>query len=224
LNNLKRINKTCALIPIFNEENFIAEVITKTQKYVDKIYIVNDGSTDKSIEKINTFPDIEIINLDKNYGKGKALKTGFQTIINTNFDFVITLDGDHQHDPEKIPFFIEELKKSDFVIGNRLKNTKSMPIQRVASNKITSFLLSIKSGKKILDSQSGYRGFRVNILKDILPIRDGYEAESEMILRAAKHNYKFGFVDIPTIYGTEKSKMSPFKTTLNFIRLVLSRT
>jgi glycosyltransferase involved in cell wall biosynthesis len=224
LNKLERRSKTCALIPIYNEENFIFEVINKTLPFVDKIFVVNDGSTDNSVNIIKDIQKIEIINHSNNQGKGKALFTGLSRIINDNFDFVITLDGDLQHDPSYIPHFIKALEKYDFVIGNRLNNLKDMPLQRITSNKITSFLISIKSGKKILDSQSGYRGFKVKYLEKYLPTKNGYEAESEMILKAAKLNLSFGFVDIPTIYGEEKSKMSPFKTTFNFIRLILSRS
>ncbi len=224
MNNSESKNKTCAVIPIFNEENFLSEVVTKTLQFVDKVFVVDDGSTDNSIKTIKYLENLEIISHSKNEGKGEALKTGLQKVIDDNFDFVITLDGDLQHDPEFIPKFIEALSQNDFIIGNRLKNLKSMPPQRILSNKITSFLISIKSGKKILDSQSGYRAFRVKHLSKYLPVKKGFEAESEMILKAAKINLSFGFVDIPTIYGNEKSKISPFKTTFNFIRLILSRT
>ena len=223
MNSLKNKNKTCAVIPILNEEKFIFNVVSNTLKYVDKVIVVNDGSSDNSVNTINHFDNVEIINHQSNLGKGKALYSGFQKVINDKYDYVLTLDGDLQHDPECLPSFINALETFDIVIGNRLNNLKSMPIQRIASNKITSFLISVKSGKKILDSQSGYRGFRVDNLNKYLPSKSGYEAESEMLLKAAKLNLSFGFVDIPTIYGNEKSKMNPFITTFNFIRLILSR-
>lgn len=78
---------------------------------------------------------------------------------------------------------------------------------RILSNKLTSLLLSIKTKQKLFDTQSGFRAYRTNILEDILPTYTGFEAESEMIVKAAEHNYKINFVPIPTIYADEKSKM-----------------
>jgi hypothetical protein len=93
-----------------------------------------------------------------------------------------------------------------------------MPLHRILSNKISSGLLSLKTGQKILDSQSGFRGFRTKILNDILPSFSGYEAESEILINAARKNYKIGFVPIPTIYADEKSKIKPVQIIFSFFK------
>ena len=85
--------------------------------------------------------------------------------IKKNFTYTITLDADKQHNPAFIPKFISQLNYFDIVIGNRLNDTKIMPIQRIFSNKITSQLLSIKIGQRILDSQCGYRAYKNEVLK-----------------------------------------------------------
>ena len=90
------------------------------------------------------------------------------------------------------------------------------------SNKITSFLLSLKTGKKIIDSQCGFRAYRAEVIKNIKTVKNGYDAESEIIIKASRKGYKIGFTDISTIYGNEESKMSPIKTTFNFIKVLFN--
>lgn len=208
-----------AVIPFYNEEKTINEIINRTLNYVDIVICVDDGSTDNSINKIFNDDRIIIIKNDVNRGKGFSLRKGFEKSIELKTDYTITLDADLQHPPELIPEFISALKNFDCVIGNRLSNLKDMPVQRILSNKITSGLLSYKTKQKILDSQCGFRGFRTEILKSIFPAYTGYEAESEMIVKAARNNLKIGFVNIPTIYGNEKSKMRPLQAIKGFIKV-----
>jgi glycosyltransferase involved in cell wall biosynthesis len=215
-----RKNNTCAVIPFFNEEDFIAEVIKKTLKYVDLVIAVDDGSKDNSLNLIKKIDNVEIIILDKNYGKGTALKAGFSLAIELDFDIILTLDADLQHDPEFIPVFLDAIKKCDLVIGNRLSDLKSMPYHRILSNYLTSFLLSLKLKKIIKDSQCGYRAYKKKVLQKISIHSSGFEAESEIIVRAVREKFSIGFVDIPTIYGNEKSKMKSFQAIKGFLKIL----
>lgn len=138
-----------------------------------------------------------------------------------NSDYTICLDGDLQHPPELIPNFIEKIKNHDIVIGKRRRKTGEMPFIRILSNSISSFLLGFKLRQTIYDSQCGYRALKTKKIIDILPETDGFESETEMLIKAARKNYSIGWVEIPAIYGNEKSKMTKFKTTLNFIYLLL---
>ncbi|MDT3697114.1 MAG: glycosyltransferase family 2 protein [Ignavibacterium sp.] len=221
MSSLNQGNNCCAVIPFFNEKKYLKSVINKTLKYVDKIFAVDDGSNDGSAFDISDIENVNIISLDRNYGKGYALQAGFNEAVKYEYKIVITLDGDNQHDPDFIPAFIEGIKKYDIVIGNRLKNLRSMPIQRIISNKITSFLLSLRTGKIILDSQCGYRAYKTNVLKKIKTSFSGYEAESEVILLAAKEKFSICFVDIPTIYGDETSKINNLNAISGFIKVYL---
>jgi len=112
------------------------------------------------------------------------------------------------------------LESFDIVIGNRLKNLKGMPFQRRFSNKLTSFFLTVKTGQEISDSQCGYRAYRVEVLQSVKTNLSGFEAESEILVKAAKKGFKIGFVDIPTIYGNEKSKMRPVQAIIGFLRVL----
>ncbi len=228
MNNSKDINKVtnsvCAVIPFYNEKETLNIVLDETLKYVDYIFAINDGSDDDDYQSVRKKSQIKLIDLDKNYGKGKALSVGFEEAILSNFHFVITLDADLQHSPKYIPNLIQALSSQDIVIGNRLKNLEGMPIQRRLSNKITSFLLTVKTRQKILDSQCGFRAFRNEVLQLVKTKYSGFEAESEMLVKAARKGFVIGFVDIPTIYGNEESKMQPINAILGFIKVLFSNS
>ena len=220
MTKLSPTSKICAVIPFYNEQPFILSVVLKTLNYVDKIIAINDGSIDGSENIIKDLEKVILLNLNFNCGKGKALQVGFDEIVKDDFDIVVTIDGDNQHDPKNIPEFIDKLKDFDIVVGNRLTNTNSMPFQRILSNRITSFLMSLKTGQNILDSQCGFRAYKKEVLQSVRTNYFGYEAESEILIYAARRGYKIGFVSIPTIYGDEKSKMNPLKAILGFIKVL----
>ena len=219
-NNSASTGKICAVIPFFNEEKTVGKTVEKVLEYVDFVIAVNDGSTDNSIEKINKLDNVIVLNHTDNLGKGKALRKGFEKSIKLKTKYTVTIDADFQHDPEYIPKFVELLRNYDIVIGNRLHDIKDMPIQRRVSNFLTSFLLTRKLKTNIKDSQCGYRIFKTDILKDILPIYSGFEAESEMIVRAAWNNYKIGFTNIPVVYGGDDSKMKSIQAIKGFLKIL----
>ena len=219
-NNLSSV---CAVIPFYNENTTLLKVIKETRNYVDFIFAVNDGSNDDDYELVIREPNVKVIQHPKNYGKGKALSTGFSEAVKSGYRFTVTLDADLQHDPKYIPNLLEGLNSFDIVIGNRLKNLDSMPYQRQLSNKITSFLLTLKTGHNILDSQCGFRVYSAEVLKQVSTIYSGFEAESEILIKSAKKGFKIGFVDIPTVYGDEKSKMKSLQVIFGFTKVMLQR-
>ena len=125
-----------------------------------------------------------------------------------------------QHNPKSIPALLSGLDNFDLVVGNRLKDLSGMPFQRIMSNKLTSFLLSKKTGMKIIDSQCGFRAFSRKVLLNVQSRSNGYEAESEIIILATRAGFKIGFVEVQTIYGNEKSKLNPVKAIIGFIKVL----
>jgi len=162
-----------------------------------------------------------ILDHEENLGKGRALLTGILKSIELKSKITVTLDADNQHDPSFIPKFAESIEKYDLIIGSRRKDGSQMPLIRKISNYLTSKLLSLKTGKYIADSQSGYRAFRTEICAGILPQFSGFEAESEMIVKACRINLRLGFIEIPTIYGDDESKMRAIPTILGFIKVLI---
>lgn len=220
MNNLNPKSKVCAVIPFYNEKDFILKVVEDTLNFVDEIIAVNDGSIDGSEKLIAEKNNVSVLTFVSNKGKGSALQSGFDEAVKRGFEIIVTLDGDAQHNPKFIPEIISSLKYFDIVIGTRLSDTSSMPFQRILSNRITSFLLSIKTKQKILDSQCGFRAYKKVVVENVRTKSTGYEAESEILIYAARKGYKIGFIDIPTIYGNEKSKMNPKQAILGFVKVL----
>ncbi len=220
MSNSKSKSRICAVIPFYNEEKFIRNVVLETLKFVDLVIAVNDGSNDDAENLINYIKNVIILSSTQHRGKGYALQLGFIESLKRNIDIVITLDGDNQHNPEFIPSFITAIDKYDIVVGNRLGNLKKMPFLRIMSNKISSMLLSLKTKQKIFDSQCGFRAYRNDVLSRIKTSSEGFIAESEILILASRLNYKIGFVDIPTVYENESSKINPKEVIVDFLKIL----
>ena len=110
--------KIAILIPAYNEEKYIAKVIKKCLPFKLDIIIVNDGSTDKTLEKIKSIKakqnKITLLSHKRNQGKGKSLQNGFNYALKHNYQGIITLDGDDQHEVKEINYFLKEIEKDYF--------------------------------------------------------------------------------------------------------------
>jgi glycosyltransferase involved in cell wall biosynthesis len=165
-----------------------------------------------------------VISLEKNQGKGAALRKGFGILQNNpHVKDIVTIDADLQHRPEDIPSFIRKKQQdgADVVIGKRNRAGTGMPIHRALSNAITSYLVSLRTQTKVLDSQCGFRLIGKGVLSKVTVESSGFEAETEFLIKAIKQGFKIRFVPIDTIYNGEKSHMTNWKTTLNFIRVLI---
>jgi glycosyltransferase involved in cell wall biosynthesis len=213
----------CAVIPCFNVEQTILEVIHKTCQFIElsHLIVVDDGSFDQTATIARKTGSIVLQN-GVNHGKGYSLKKGFQYAIKNRFEAIVTLDGDLQHDPLEIPNFIEHYKKTnaDLILGDRTYDFSSMPLDRQFSNKMTSLLISLLTGQRVKDSQTGYRLIRTEILKSIQLISNRYETESELLLKALLNGYKIAHVPIKTIYNNRPSHIHRFIDTLRFLKIV----
>lgn len=211
----------CILIPGYNEEKTIGQVVSKARKVISNVVVIDDGSTDNTYQ-IAKDAGAVVIRHEVNKGKGSALKTGFQYALEHNYQAVITMDSDGQHDVDDIPSFLDALseKKADIVIGSRMKDISTMPAIRKVTNKLTSLVSSILMHQKVDDSQSGFRLINSDVLRSITLETDRYDTESEILIKASRAGFRITSVPIKTIYGQEKSKINPLIDTYRFIRLV----
>ena len=213
---------TIALIPAFNEENNVCAVVEKTMPKVDKVLVVDDGSFDKTSDVARRC-GAEVIRNEKNMGKADAMYRGFRYAIENNFDLIIVLDADGQHDPDEIPNFIDKINEGfDIVVGARQFDPSLMPKIRIFANSFSSWLTSVVCRSKILDSQSGYRAIRTEVVKKVKFNSKRYQIETEMLIKAAKCGFKITFIPIKTIYRKEaKSKVNQIIDPVKFVFLVL---
>lgn len=208
------------LICAYNEEKHVREVVNKTLKHIKKVIVVNDGSVDNTLKELKRTKAV-ILNHKTNRGKGEALRTGFRYCLKKRFDPIILLDADGQHDPAEIPKLLKKLEEgNDIVIGRRRKRKSEMPILRRCTNFLSSHILSLILKQRVHDTQSGYRVIKAKVLKNLNLKSKQYDFESELLVKAAKKNYKLGEIEIRTIYGAETSTIHPVKDTFRFFRLI----
>jgi glycosyltransferase involved in cell wall biosynthesis len=214
------------IIPAYNAAESLPALFERTLSVLPKenIFLVNDGSCDETKQIAKKF-GVNVISHALNRGKGAALQTGFDAVHKNNFDAVVTMDADLQHQPEDIPRFIEmHLRtKWDVIIGSRLHNKQGMPIHRVLSNTITTGLVRLRTRAAITDSQSGFRFITCKVIGQMRLQATGFEAETEFLIKAAALGASFGSILIDTIYAGEKSNMTHLQTTVNFIKVLFKR-
>ncbi len=150
--------KICIVIPTYNEAKSIASLIRKIRQQELEVVVIDDGSQDSTSEIAKDNGAIVLRN-ENNEGKGASLLKGFHYAQDRGFDAVITMDGDGQHLPEEIPYFIRlaTYSNSGILIGNRMSERNNMPYIRILTNKLMSWLISFVAGQSIPDTQCGFR-------------------------------------------------------------------
>jgi glycosyltransferase involved in cell wall biosynthesis len=180
--------------------------------------VVDDGSEDDTAQ-IARNAKVHVIQHPVNKGKGEALRTGFRYVLESEGTFAVTLDADLQHPPEAIPGLLVKHSKNPraCIIGERHRD-ENMPVHRRWSNKITSFLVSCRSGMKIPDVQCGFRLIPGGYLQYLLSGKNGFVFEAEMVIRLVDKQVPVEFYPIPTIYMKEgHSSIAHLRDTLHFI-------
>jgi len=210
--------KKIAVIPAYNEEKNISDVIKETKKYVDKIIVVDDGSKDKTYDIAKV--DLKLRHI-VNMGKGCSLKTGFMAALNSGADIIITLDADGQHDPSEIPKLINCLKRNklDAVIGYRTRNPNMPGLFKFGNNFINNSL-NVLFGLKVRDSQSGFRVFNAKSCKNLNWSSCDYAVETEMLINIRRLGLKCGEVPIKTTYHDKYKGTTVIDGMLIFLRML----
>lgn len=213
------------IIPVYNEQRHLPTLLQDIQTHQVKLDLlfVDDGSTDET-ELILQNAGVPFIRHAANRGKGAALVTGLSAAEQRGYSWAITMDGDGQHSPDHLQEFIDvcRMTSAQLIIGNRQnRHHEGMPMHRQLSNSITSVLVSLFSGVRVHDSQSGYRAYRLTNRAWRLCRETGFQFESEVILRLGKTGAKIVELPIRTVYAGQSSRMRLFADTFKFIGLLL---
>ncbi|MDE1817942.1 MAG: glycosyltransferase family 2 protein [Thaumarchaeota archaeon] len=208
-----------ALIPAFNEERVIFDVIKKCQKYVDKVIVYDDGSTDDTM-KISQEAGAEVIRYEKNLGKGAALRTLFQHARKLKADIAVTIDGDGQFMPEEIPKLLVPIleKGYDIVIGYRFEDNE-MPSYRKIGNKVLDKITNIASELPFRDTQSGFRSYSKKAIEVINIKTEGFGVDAEILIDASQKGLKITEEKITVLYntGSKTSTKNPISHTFEVV-------
>src|SRR5690606_7172319 len=215
----------CVIIPTYNNEKTLKKVLDQTLVFTTNLIVVNDGSTDSTSQILSTYPNISIINQPKNQGKGMALRLGFKEALRQGFDYAVTIDSDGQHFPADIPVFLSEIEKNGdaLLIGDRNMQQEGIPGKSSFGNRISSFWYWFETGIKLKDTQSGFRLYPIQQMKNFQYFTRKFEFEIEVIVKAAWAGIPVNNVPIQVLYD-ESERVSHFRPFKDFTRISLLNT
>lgn len=223
------------VVPCYNEERQIGKVLETMPEFVDNIIVVDDRSTDATLERSREWQGrlgrrLTVIEQPKNQGVGAAITTGYKCAVDLGLDVVAVMAGDGQMDPKDLTLIIDPVinSKADYSKGNRLftgEAWRKTPHVRYLGNAFLSMLTKIASGYwHVADSQSGFTAISREALKtiDLDRLYPSYGYPNDLLIQLNIHNFRVADVPVHPRYGIgERSSMNVLKVipTVSFLLL-----
>ncbi len=214
-----RDHSIAVVVPAFNEELLIADTISTIPSFVDRVYVVNDGSTDRTriiIDEVSKRdPRVIPIHHTKNSGVGTAIASGYKQSVKDNMGITVVIDGDNQMDSQLMPLMIDPIihNRADYTKGNRLLSPeyrRGMSTWRFIGNTLLTLLTKFSSGYwNLMDPQNGYTAIshraleRINL--DTIYPRYGYL--NDLLVKLNVFGFRVMNIEMPARYGRETSKI-----------------
>ncbi|MBT6537559.1 MAG: glycosyltransferase family 2 protein [Rhodospirillaceae bacterium] len=217
------MTRTTVLVPSHNEALTIRAVIADVRARIDRVIVIDDGSTDGSADLLADM-DVTVVRHDTNAGKGHRLVEGLELAFSEGADQVLTLDGDGQHDPASIDDFLQAaaLYPDAMIIGDRFSQKARMPAHRLLANAFGSFFISWACVRQIRDAQCGMRLYPAKFWKDVrVPDNqiERFKFETAALLYAAKAGIWISTVPIDARYEGYVHRPSHFAPVADFFQL-----
>lgn len=218
--------KCCVLLPTYNNSATIAQVVTDVLQYTDDVCVVNDGSTDNTLGILAQFPQIKLHSYTPNKGKGWGLRQGFEFARQNGYDYAIAMDTDGQHYADDLPTMLNALERNRnaIVIGARNMEQSTVPGKSSFGNKFSNFWFELETGISLPDTQSGYRLYPLQALKDMRFFTYKYEFEIEVIVRAAWKDIDVLAVPVKVYYPPAEERITHFRPFKDFSRISVLNT
>ncbi|MBI2212851.1 MAG: glycosyltransferase family 2 protein [Acidobacteria bacterium] len=214
------------VIPALDAGFTVGDVVRASLAQLPAVVVVNDGSTDATPEAAAAAGAV-VLHHPHNLGKGAALRTGFRHALENGFDAVITVDADGQHLPSEIPKFVRAWRETgaDLIIGDRSHLFGGMLPRRRNANMFSAWAISKCAGRRVTDSQSGFRLYSASLIREVSMDANGFAAESEIIVRAGRLGKRILSIPIELgfVNGISTSHYRPLLDTLR-IAGVVART
>ncbi len=199
-----RGEKWLAALPVYNEVDYVDDVLDEVVRHADDVLCVDDGSSDGTSEVLAARRDVTTVRHRTNQGYGAALQTAFRYTIENGFDGVVTLDCDGQHQPKRIPRFIEAAAAADIVSGSRyLKQYEGddvPPAERMFINRRITAELNRRLGFSLTDAFCGFKAYRAEALQQMNITDNGYAMPLELWVEAAASDLRVTEIPVPLIY------------------------
>lgn len=193
-----------AALPVYNEVDYVEGVLDEVRRYADRVLVVDDGSTDGTSEVLRQRGDVTVIRHERNRGYGAALQSAFEFTIEENFAGVVTLDCDGQHQPQRIPRFIQAAESADIVSGSRyLKQypgDSEPPAERLFINRRITGDINRRLGFQLTDAFCGFKAYRTVGLRELRITDNGYAMPLELWVEAAAAGLRVIEIPVPRIY------------------------
>jgi len=221
---MQSFDKICILIPAYNAQETLGSVLRKVEPLKIDIIVVDDGSSDET-KRVSPEMGVHLLSHPVNLGKGAALRTGFQYILQKDYEVVITLDADGQHNPSEIPFLLRIFQnvKPDILIASRAAEFGKMTFLRRFWNRLGVKAVARLCHSDITDSQSGFRLIRTSLLKEVNLSTSRFETELELLIKACKKGFSVLSIPINTqkVDGTSSTHFRPVADTWRVCKLFL---
>lgn len=193
----------CAL-PVYNEVDFVDQVLDHVSQFAPHVLVVDDGSTDGTDQRLAGRDDIAIVRHETNRGYGAALTTAFQYAIDHQYDVLVTIDCDGQHQPQRIPDFVRAAQDADIVSGSRyltaFDDDDAPPEERMLINRQITRKLNERLGLKLTDAFCGFKAYRVDALRRMRITDPGYAMPLQLWVEAAFAELSVVEIAVPRIY------------------------
>jgi len=218
--------KYCVIIPTYNNEKKLEGVISDVLRITKDIIIVNDGSTDNTKAILDKFSNLKIISYSPNRGKGYAITKGFKDAIASQYDYAITIDSDGQHFPSDIDVFVKKAEEipDSLIVGARNLEPEKLSRGSRFANRFSNFWYMFLTGVKLTDTQTGFRLYPLNQIKDMKFFTRKYEFELEILVRAAWRRINVTSAPIRVYYPPREERISHFRPFTDFARISLLNT
>ncbi len=225
VNRFRELN-ACAIIPTFNNQGTLANVINDVKDFTDQIIVVNDGSTDSTSQILSAFKGIDIIEYTPNKGKGFAIRAGFKRALEMGYDYAITIDADGQHYADDLPFFLQKIQEhpDSLIIGSRNIEAEGMPGKNTFANRFSNFWFKVETGIQLPDTQSGYRLYPIELYRNTNFFTGNYEFEVEILVRSAWRNIPIIPIPVKVYYPPADERVSHFRPLRDFTRISILNT
>jgi glycosyltransferase involved in cell wall biosynthesis len=194
-------------VPVFNELAHLPAVLAETLLWSDEVLVVDDGSTDGTSELLAEREDIYLVRHDRNLGYGMALRSAFDFAVRAGYDVLVTIDCDGQHEPRRIPQFVQAARQADIVSGSRylqaFAGDTPAPEARRRINRLLTDELNTRLGLSLTDAFCGFKAYRVPVLPRLQLTETGYAMPLELWVQAAAWGLKIVELPVPLIYLDE---------------------
>ena len=212
-------NNCAAVIPCYNEAASIAPLVAAVKQRVAAVVVVDDGSTDGT-GKLAGDARATVLRHGQNFGKGAALRTGLAQALKLGHEWAVTLDGDGQHAPEDLPALFRCARETgaSLVIGNRMHDAAKMCWARRHVNRLMSWQLSQCAGRRLPDTQCGFRLIHLAAWAEMAVKTERFEIESEILMSFLAAGRRVEFVPVQVIPGKRTSHIQPISDTLRWLK------